>query len=102
MTREDIKNALEEINTPGSDLNSKYKRWCRGSMTIMVAEILQYLSNADQTIRTVPIVDKDSACTMLGYVSGRSHCAADMVGLDTLQPTEMPELKDEYISEEGE
>ena len=88
MTRKEIKQALAEINRPGSELQKQYLEWCNNKMTNMVADVLQYLSNPDQTITTVPAIGGDSACTLLGYVSGRSHSAADMVGLDELIPQE--------------
>lgn len=100
MTRKEIKIALAEINKPGSDLNKKYINWCNMRMTNMVADILQHLSNPDQTITTVPAVDGNSACTMVGYISGRSHSAADMVGLDQLQPPEPVNIEETYT--EGE
>lgn len=100
MTRKEIKRALAEINKPGSELNKQYLKWCNLKMTSVVAQILQHMANADQTITTVPAVNGDSACTLLGYVSGRSHSAADMIGLDELQPADSVHIEDNYTGGE--
>ena len=100
MTRRELKAMIAGINKPGSELNKRYIEWCNDPTTKVVAEILQYMSNPDQTITTVPTVNGDSACTLLGYVSGRSHSAADMVSLDQLQQSNTETLEDNYT--EGE
>ena len=100
MTRKQIKQALAEISKPGTDLNNQYVAWSNAEMTNTVAEILQYLANPDQTITTVPAIGGDAACTLLGYVSGRSHSAADMVALDELIPASTEEVDDTYEGEE--
>ena len=99
MTKREINEALREINTPGSELNKRYIKWCNQKMTNVVAEILQYLSNPDQAIGTVPNVDGNSACTLVGYISGRSQSASDMICLDELQPTESKTVEDNYTAE---
>ena len=100
MTKKELKRALAEINKPGTELNKQYVKWCSNRTTQLVARILQFMSTPDQTITTVPTVNGDGACTLLGYVSGRSHSAADMIALDELQQSDTAIIDDNYA--EGE
>ena len=100
MTRKEIKQVIAEINKPGSELNLQYEKWRKLKMTVLVAEVLQFMASPDQTITTVPAIAGDPACTLLGYISGRSHSAADMVALDELQQTSTEIVPETYGGEE--
>ena len=80
-------------------MNKQYNKWLNYKMTTTVAEILQSMACPDQTIATVPAIAGDPSCTLLGYVSGRSHSAADMVAIDELHQIGDVEVADNYGGE---
>ena len=87
MTIEELEDRIVAINTEGSDLNIKYKKWTKSPMTSLVKDILFTLSTPDKCagkLVNVPGTGEESACAMLGYVLGRSHAVSEMMQLDDL------------------
>ena len=87
MDIEAIETYIQELNREGSDLNLKYIKWKKSTITKIVGSVLYSLSTPDKCagkLTNVPGSGEDSACAMLGYVLGRSHAVTEMLQLDDI------------------